>query len=339
MPLLANPCSAILRLRQSCHAIHRRGPNRAMPLARTATSHPPEGNRMNTIGVIGLGNMGRGMALSLQRGGFSVVGTDASAATRDALAKEGVPVKETVKEVLALSDTLVLSLPTAAIVAEVVAGPDGLISHAKPGVLVIDTSTSHPDTTRRLAAQLAAVGMSMMDAPVSGGPKGAISGTMTMVIGATDEDLARAMPVLEAMSAKRVHVGGVGAGHVAKIANNLFTASHLIVAAEVTRMAAKAGVPVERLLQGINAGSGRSFVTEHSFPTWIMNGKFDSGFTMTLMRKDVRLSQELIGALDLDLPLSGKVAELWSKSSETIQDDEDFNRIVELGTRPQPAKA
>ncbi|MBC8057601.1 MAG: NAD(P)-dependent oxidoreductase [Rhizobiales bacterium] len=288
---------------------------------------------MKTIGVIGLGNMGRGMALSLQRGGFAVVGTDASAATRAALASDGVPVVESVREALAQADAVILSLPTAAIVAEVVAGPEGLISHAKAGVLVIDTSTSHPDTTRKLAAQLAAVGMQLIDAPVSGGPKGAITGTMTMVIGGLDADVARAEPVLAAMSAKRVHVGAVGAGHVAKIANNLLCAAHLAIAGEVTRMAATAGVSTERLLAGINAGSGRSFVTEHNFPTWVSSRKFDSGFTMKLMRKDVRLSQELIGALDIDLPLSRKVADLWALSAETIADDEDFNRIVELGTR------
>jgi 3-hydroxyisobutyrate dehydrogenase len=135
------------------------------------------------------------------------------------------------------------------------------------------------------------------------------------------------------MTGKRVHVGDVGAGHVAKIANNLFAAAHLLIAGEVTRMAAKAGVPTEQLLQGINAGSGRSFVTELNYPTWIMNDKFDSGFTMKLMRKDVRLSQDLIQALELDLPLAGKVAELWANSAETIEDAEDFNRIVELGTR------
>lgn len=288
---------------------------------------------MNNIGVIGLGNMGRGMALSLKRGGFNVIGTDASAQTREALTGDGIQVRSSIAQVVAEVEMVILSLPTAAIVAEVVAGADGIIAHAKAGLLVVDTSTSHPDTTRRLAGLIEAAGMRLMDAPVSGGPKGAINGTMAMVIGASDQDLARAMPVLEAMSAKRVHVGDVGAGHVAKIANNLFTASHLIVAAEVTRMAVKAGVPTDALLQGINAGSGRSFVTEHSFPTWVMNGKFDSGFTMKLMRKDVRLSQELIGALALDLPLSAKVAELWALSEQSIADEEDFNRIVELGTR------
>lgn len=288
---------------------------------------------MKNIGVIGLGNMGRGMALTLKRGGFNVIGTDAVAATRDALAKEGISVRPTIGEVIAECDMVFLSLPTAAIVEDVIAGPAGIIEHARAGVLIVDTSTSHPDTTRRMLAKLNAVGMELMDAPVSGGPKGAITGTMAMVIGASAKNLERAEPVLAAMTGKRVHVGDVGAGHVAKIANNLFTASHLLIAGEVTRMAEKAGVPTEQLLQGINAGSGRSFVTEHSYPTWIMNGKFDSGFTMKLMRKDVRLSQELIQALSMDLPMAAKVAELWAKSAQTIEDGEDFNRIVELGTR------
>ena len=288
---------------------------------------------MKNIGVIGLGNMGRGMALTLKRGGFNVIGTDAVAATRDALAKEGISVRPTIGEVIAECNMVFLSLPTAAIVEDVIAGPAGIIEHARAGVLIVDTSTSHPDTTRRMLAKLNAVGMELMDAPVSGGPKGAITGTMAMVIGASAKNLERAEPVLAAMTGKRVHVGDVGAGHVAKIANNLFTASHLLIAGEVTRMAEKAGVPTEQLLQGINAGSGRSFVTEHSYPTWIMNGKFDSGFTMKLMRKDVRLSQELIQALDMDLPMAAKVAELWAKSAQTIEDGEDFNRIVELGTR------
>jgi 3-hydroxyisobutyrate dehydrogenase len=263
------------------------------------------------------------------------VGTDVSTATRETLAKEGISVRETIGEVVSECDLVILSLPTAAIVEQVVSGPNGILANAKPGLLVVDTSTSHPETTRRLARALNAAGMSMLDAPVSGGPKGAITATMAMVIGGAKEDLERAEPILAAMTAKRVHVGDIGAGHVAKIANNLFAAAHLLIAGEVTRMAAKAGVPTEQLLQGINAGSGRSFITEHSYPTWIMNGQFDSGFTMKLMRKDVRLSQELISALAIDLPMSAKVAELWALSAQSISDDEDFNRIVELGTRDQ----
>nr|WP_281274771.1 NAD(P)-dependent oxidoreductase [Azospirillum griseum] len=284
-----------------------------------------------TVGVVGLGNMGRGMALSLLRGGFKVVGTDASADTRRALAGEGVETVDTVAEVASRAEVIVLSLPTAAIVTEVVTGSGGLLASARDGVLVIDTSTSHPDTTRRLARQLAEVGMTLIDAPVSGGPKAAITGQLTMVLGGGEADIARAEPVLTAMSTKRVRVGDVGAGHVAKIANNLMCAAHLIVAGEVARLAKSAGVPTEQLLEGINAGSGRSGVTQVNFPTWVLNGAFNSGFTMKLMRKDVRLAAELIDQTGLRLPLAAEVARLWSESAESIGDDEDFNRIVELG--------
>jgi len=275
------------------------------------------------------------MALSLKRGNFEVIGTDALEAARRSLAAQGVDVAESIAEVAARADVIVLSLPTAAIVSTVVAGAGGLLETGRQGTLVIDTSTSHPETTRSLAKRLTQVGMSLIDAPVSGGPKGALTGQLTMVIGGTDADVARAEPVLAAMSAKRVHVGGVGAGHVAKIANNLLCAAHLITAAEVTRMAEEAGVSTERLLEGINAGSGRSGVTQVNFPTWILNGAFNSGFTMKLMRKDVRLAQEMIGQTGLTLPLSAEVARLWALSAETIGDDEDFNRIVGLGAAPR----
>lgn len=286
---------------------------------------------MTTVGVVGLGNMGRGMALSLQRGGFGVVGTDASETTRRSVAAEGVEVVDSIVAVAARAEVIVLSLPTAAIVEQVVAGVDGLLSAARKGALVIDTSTSHPETTRRLSTRLKERGVSLIDAPVSGGPKGAITGQLTMVIGGAEADVARAELVLAAMSAKRIHIGDVGAGHLAKIANNLLLASHLIAAGEVARLAQQCGVSVERLLEGVNAGSGRSGATQVNFPTWILNGAFDSGFTMKLMRKDVRLAAELIGQTGLNLPLSAEAARLWGLSAATIGDDADFNRIVELG--------
>ncbi|WFU78108.1 NAD(P)-dependent oxidoreductase [Bradyrhizobium sp. CIAT3101] len=285
---------------------------------------------MAVVGVVGLGNMGRGMALSLKRAGHEVLGTDASAAARSAIAAEGIAVFEGVGPLCARADLLVLSLPTAEIVEAVVAGPGGVIAHARPGLRVVDTSTSHPDTTRRLAASLAAQGMAMIDAPVSGGPKGAITATMTMVIGGADDDVAAVEPILSDMSAKRVHVGSVGAGHVCKIINNLLCAAHLLTAAEAMRIARDAEVDPARLLEGLNAGSGRSGVTLVNLPTWILNGAFDSGFTMALMRKDVRLATQLIAKLALDLPIAQETARIWSESAGSIGDGEDFNRIVEL---------
>jgi len=286
---------------------------------------------VTTVGVVGLGNMGRGMALSLRRAGFAVVATDVSERARRALASEGIAIVDALAELAARADFIVLSLPTAAVVAEVVAGPGGILESARAGTLVIDTSTSHPDTTRQLAVRLGDAGMALVDAPVSGGAARALTGELGMMVGGSEADVARAQDVLAAMAARRVHVGEVGAGHVAKIANNLMCAAHLLVAGEVTRLSEYAGVPTGKLLAAINAASGRSAVTEVNYPTWIMNGGFDSGFTMALMRKDVRLAADLAGASGLTLPLTDAVTGLWAQSAETIADGEDFNRIVALG--------
>lgn len=289
---------------------------------------------MIAVGVIGLGNMGRGMALTLKGAGHRIIGFDVAEATRAALAGQGIETVATIGEVVAAADMVILSLPTADIVEAVVSGEGGILAHARAGVVIVDTSTSHPETSRKLAALLKAKDMAFIDAPVSGGPKGAATGAMTMVIGADNADLARVMPVLERMSAKRVHIGPVGAGNVAKIVNNLLCAAHLLTAAEAVRIAGAAGVDAERLLEGLNAGSGRSGVTLANFPTWILNGAFDSGFTMKLMRKDVRLAAQFVGELGLSLPLAADTAQIWAESAASIADGEDFNRIVELQLGP-----
>jgi len=270
------------------------------------------------------------MALTLKRAGYRVLGFDVLAPTRAALSAEGIETSATIGAVVDAAEAVILSLPTAEVVEAVVAGEGGVLAYARTGVTIVDTSTSHPDTTRRLAGLVAAKGMSFVDAPVSGGPKGAIAGTMTMVIGGADDDVARVMPVLERMSAKRVHVGPAGAGHVAKIVNNLLCAAHLLTGAEALRIAREASIDAGRLLEAINAGSGRSGVTEVNFPFWVLNGAFDSGFTMKLMRKDVRLAEQFTGELGLSLPLASATARAWAESAATFAEEEDFNRIVEL---------
>ncbi len=155
-----------------------------------------------------------------------------------------------------------------------------------------------------------------------------MGGTMTMVMGGSEADIAKVEPILSTTSAKRVHVGPVGAGHVTKIINNLLCAAHLLTGAEAVRLAAEAGVEPERVMEGINAGSGRSGVTMVNFPTWIFNESFDSGFTMKLMRKDVALGAQLMSELGLSMPMAEQTTRIWAESLATIADEEDFNRIV-----------
>lgn len=281
------------------------------------------------VGVIGLGNMGGGMAATLASKGFEVVGFDLSEGARQAVQARGVVAVADRAALLGAVDVLILSLPKAEHVQAVCLGEQGIVALGKPGLVVVDTTTSTPETSRHVAAALAARGIGFIDAPVSGGPKGAASGTMSMVIGAADADLATAWPVLEAMSGTRVHVGAVGAGNVAKIANNLLAAAHLISTAEAVSLAAKAGVAPEKLLEGINAGSGRSAASQVMFPTWVMNKAYDSGFSMALMRKDVGLAEDLAASLDADLPLARLVGQLWQASAESLADTDDFCCIVE----------
>lgn len=281
------------------------------------------------IGVVGLGNMGRGMALSLARAGFEVVAYDASSQACDASAAEGVAVEKSL-QALGDCDAVVLSLPTTPIVCAVLEGAQGLAASAKPGLLVIDTTSGEPQATRELAARLQAQGLRFIDAPVSGGAAGARKATLTMFIGGSPADVADAGPVLSALGDKRFHIGDVGAGDIAKIVNNLLVASHLLTASEAFRMADAAGVRTEQLIEAINAGSGRSGVTLYNYPSRILNNGFDSGFTVQLMRKDVNLAMALQSALGLSLPVTGQVGDIWNASAESLKDSDDFNRIVQF---------
>lgn len=280
-----------------------------------------------TVGVIGLGSMGLGMAQTLAAKGFRTLGFDLST-DRCKLAEEaGVVPQSTIADVVTASAFLVFSLPTAQDVLGVVEGHLDLFK-AKSGqrVIIIDTSTSEPDVSRDLAKRLEALGHGFLDAPVSGGPAGAASGKLTMMIGGSEEDLAVARPVIEAMAAKALHVGQSGAGNVAKLVNNLLAAAHMITTSEGLKLALAAGIDPEAALRVVNAASGKSMISEVHFPTWVMSDRFDSGFSMGLMRKDVRLAKKLADSTGAQLPLAEQVASLWAGTTE-LADSEDFTRM------------
>ncbi|MBP0446574.1 NAD(P)-dependent oxidoreductase [Roseomonas sp. SSH11] len=281
-----------------------------------------------TVGVVGLGNMGLGMAATLARKGFAVLGHDISEARRPAAEDAGIRFLS-LAEVLNGADALVFSLPYARDVEAVVTAPGGLLTRLDREVVVIDTSTSDPVTTRRLAARLAEAGHGLLDAPVSGGPSGAAEGTLTVMIGGDEAHLNAARPVIEAISARAVHVGPSGAGNIAKLVNNLLVAAHLITTGEAMRLSEAAGLPAEDALKVVNAATGRSAISEVMMPRWILPGTFDSGFAAGLMRKDVRLALELAEATGSELPLSAHVARIWDETRARITDADDFTRMAD----------
>lgn len=281
-----------------------------------------------TIGIVGLGRMGNGMAQSLLREGFNVFGTDIGETQRQAAKEIGVNVVADIKALCAESSVIILSLPMAKHVQAVIKGDGGIIDHAQSKTLIIDTSTSEPEVTRALSTQLDQLGHQLLDCPVSGGPAGAEAGTMVIVVGGERSALKRAQLYLDALSSKVVYMGESGNGHAAKLINNLLCAAHLVTTAEAIALGTKAGLDPEDLIAGLNAGSGRSAISEVNFPRWILNQSFNSGFTMELMRKDVRLAKNMIGEMGLELPLAQQVAEIWSQSEANIPDQDDFNCIV-----------
>lgn len=272
------------------------------------------------VAVIGLGAMGLPMARRLQGAGHAVAGWDLSPDRRDAA--QGLALAE---DAARGAEAVLLSLPhdtavLAAAEAVLAAGP-------APGAVVVDCSTVSPETPRRLAPRFAEAGLAWVDAPVSGGPAGAAAGTLTVMAGGSPGVLDRARPVLEAIASKIVHVGGPGAGAVAKIVNNLLVATHLLAAAEALRLGRRAGVEADALLAAVNGGSGRSAATEVNFPRWILSGSFDSGFTAGLMRKDLRLAAALADATGGAGPLSELVFQAWADSP--VPEAADFNHVAE----------
>ncbi|MGS2745041.1 NAD(P)-dependent oxidoreductase [Halomonas sp. LS-001] len=298
---------------------------------------------IKSVTVIGLGNMGRGMALTLHNAGFEVQGTDINPDACTLLGEEGITtmspesLKTSLNEPLNASDVYLLSLPTSAHVRDVLENTPGLLSKAPQGSLIIDASTSDPVESRQLAAKVIAAGLKWLDAPVSGGPSGAHAGQLGMLIGGEPQTLEHARPMLEAMTKTITHVGEAGSGHVVKLANNYLCAAHLLTTAEAVAMAQRAGVDPAACLQGINSGSGRSAVSEINFPRWILNQHFDSGFSLGLMRKDLRLAHQTAHTLGLDHGLLDNIRDAWHNEDLGLEDTADFNRITQHlldATRP-----
>ncbi len=279
------------------------------------------------LGIIGCGNMGGGMVARLRERGQDLLCFDPDPVILARMQDLGASPANSAAALAQSCDTILLSLPKAAVVRAVMAE---ILPHLSQGSLILDTSTSEPATSQAMAAEAAKRGALFIDGPVSGGPSAARAGTMTMLLGGEAQGISRLRPLLAHLTAKTVVVGGPGAGHAAKIANNMLCAANLVLVAEALRLGAAAGVAPEALLEGINAGSGRSGVSEVNFPRWILSGAFNSGFTMGLMRKDVGLAMSLAAETGLDLPGFAPIAALWEASAETLPDSADFNAIAKV---------
>ena len=252
---------------------------------------------MASIGFIGLGNMGAPMAANLARAGHQVHGFDVAGAVA-----EGVRPARHIEDAVADADVVMTMLPAGRHVRDVLAGVFG---HAKPGALVIDSSTIDVATAREMHEAASAQGFPMLDAPVSGGTAGAAAGTLTFMVGGTDGAFARGRPLLAQMGRTVVHAGGPGAGQAAKLCNNLILGISMIGVSEAFALAARLGLPAQSLFDIASTSSGQcwSLTTYCPVPGPVpaspANKDYTPGFTTSLMLKDLKLAtaaQEHSGA-------------------------------------------
>jgi 4-hydroxybutyrate dehydrogenase / sulfolactaldehyde 3-reductase len=288
------------------------------------------GQRMDSIGFIGLGRMGRPMASNLVRKGFRLVVYDIN---RDAVAELELlqaSAAATVAEVAAKSGIIVTMLPDSAVVREVVTGPDGILAHASPGALILDMSTIHPDATDAIAKHAAAKGLAFVDAPVGRLASHADRGESLFMVGASDADFARVKPLLEAMGTTIYHCGGVGSGTRTKLVNNYLAVSSCQLNAEALALSQRFGLDLERTLDVVYGTTAVNGQLKIAWPAKVLKDDTDPGFTIDLAHKDLTLVLEAASASRVPMPVAAAAREAYSTARSRGFGGRDFSAMVDV---------
>lgn len=268
------------------------------------------------IGVVGLGVMGEPMAGHLAAAGHDVVVFDADPArlAQVVAANPALRAAEAPAALGAHAEIVLTMLPNGEVVNRVMTGADGgggIAASMSPGGLLLDTSSSEPWLTRRTAAALAARGIALIDAPVSGAQWGAQAAELVFMVGATEAGLERVRPLLDAMGRAVFHVGGTGAGHTMKCINNLITAMTFVATAEGLVIGKRCGLDPVAMTAVLNESTGGSWLTRSHFPQRILSRSFDDPFKLELMAKDVNIALGLAAEHALPVPMSALGQQLY----------------------------
>lgn len=254
------------------------------------------------IGFIGIGTMGRPMATNLLKAGYAIRAYNRTPEKCDPLVEIGAEVADSYRDAAHESDVVITMLSDSPDVREVVLGQEGVIEACKPGTTIIDMSTISPSVASEIAAECEKAGVAFLDAPVTGGEKGAIAGTLSIMVGGDAEALERVRPVLLAMGSKITHMGGSGLGQTAKLCNQVICGINMVAACEGLALGAASGLDPGKLLEAISSGAAGSWVLSNLCPKMI-NGDWAPGFRVVLQQKDLRLALE--AAANVLLPLMG----------------------------------
>lgn len=289
-------------------------------------------DRPRRIAFFGLGHMGLPMATRLLAAGHRVTGHDPDKAATGRFKRAGGNVSTDNRQTLASSDCVILMLPNSDVVEAVTSQPG---FDPPPDTVVVDMGSSEPLRTRALAANFAARGVTLLDAPVSGGVNGAIRGDLKIMAAGDSAALDRVVPLLNHLGTV-THVGESGAGHALKALNNLLSATHLLATAEAVHAGRRLGLQDEVMIEVFNASSGRSGSTENKWPRFISPGTFDSGFALRLMRKDLSIAVGLLDPQDRQNSLAQCVERRWAAAEQELAENADHTEIARWVADPKP---
>ena len=281
------------------------------------------------IGLIGTGIMGRPMGHNLLKAGYPLVVHDRVRGPVDELVAAGAAEASSAREVAARSEVVITMLPDSPEVQAVVLGPDGLLEGLRPGTIYIDMSTISPIVTRELAPLVEAKDCQMLDAPVSGGEKGAMEATLSIMVGGPKEIFDRVLPIFQAMGKNIVHMGDHGAGQVTKAANQIVVALTIQAVSEALVLAAKAGVDPAKVRQALLGGFAQSRILELHGQR-MLDRNFKPGFKVRLHQKDLNIALSTGKALGVPLPATATVQEAFTALRGLGRDDYDHSSLVTL---------
>lgn len=283
-------------------------------------------SEQQTLGFVGLGNMGGRITRRLVNAGFTVHGFDTMVGRAQAC---GAAAAASLAEVAQRCSTILLSLPDSPVVEAVVEGDGGLLAHLKPGQVIVDLSTAAASSTIRLAARIAGRGATFIDAGISGGAAAADKGSLTLMVGGDPAVVDRLQPVFAPFASKVVHMGASGAGHTTKLLNNFLNGVSLAATAEVMVAGKLAGLDLHRLLDVLNSSSGVNFATINRFPKIVDGDYLEGGLTGRLMTKDIVLYVDRARELGVvSLNSAGPLAS-FGLASALGYGDQISNRVVD----------
>ncbi len=281
------------------------------------------------VGFIGLGIMGKPMARNLMEAGYELVVYNRSREKADELAEEGATAAASPREVAEQSDVVVTMLPDSPEVREVVAGEDGVLEGIEEGSLLVDMSTISPVVTEELAAETEKKGARMLDAPVSGGEPGAVEGTLSIMVGGSEEDFERVRPIFDILGDTVVRVGGVGSGQVVKACNQIVVALVIEAVSEALVLGSKAGVEPAKIIEVLSGGLAGNKVMEAK-KSFFLEHNFDPGFRIELHRKDLSIALSAAREYGVALPVTAIVDQMLEALVAQGSGDRDHSAILTL---------